>query len=66
MARFIFFIIVIYIIAKIIGVVLRFVRRLMNPGGFQQKPTSRNTAGKKPVPYSNVEDVEYEDITDKK
>ena len=71
MIRFIFFIIVTYIIFKIIGMVLLFVRRIMNGFHSGQHSPARTAEGRPAGPrtpnqYSNVEDVDYEDITDKK
>jgi hypothetical protein len=66
MGRIIFFVIVTYVFAQVIGIVLRYVRRIVNAFHAGQNSVSRNTSGTPPTPYRNVEDVEYEDISDKK
>jgi hypothetical protein len=66
MLRFIFYIIVTYVIFKVIGIVLQFVRQVIKFSQPAPKPAKRATTGTPPMPYTNVEDVDYEDITDKK
>lgn len=60
--RFILWMILFFIAAKIIGTALRYVRRLLTPNKHIQDPGTRNN-GKK---YTNVEDVPYEDVSNKK
>lgn len=62
----IFVVVVVYIVAKVLGLVLQFIQIVMKYAQPDGKPRTRNTGSKSPMPYSNVEDVDYEDITDKK
>jgi hypothetical protein len=59
--RIIVWVILLFIAAKIIGSVLRFVRSMLSPPRDTIKSTTKN-----PEPYSNVEDVPYEEVPDKK
>jgi len=54
-------VILLFIAAKIIGSALRFLRTMLSP----PRNTIKNTT-KEPEPYSNVEDVPYEEVPDKK
>ena len=66
MLRFIFYIIVTYVVFKVNGLVLQFVQQVIKFSQPGPKPAKRATTGTPPVKYTNVEDVDYEDITDKK
>lgn len=63
-------IIVVYVIAKVLGVIIAVVRFFTGARGVQQPRTSRQqrqTGSHPKQPYgNNVEDVDYEDITDQK
>lgn len=59
--RVILWVILLFIAAKIIGSAIRFVRTLLSPA----RTTIKSTA-KDPESYSNVEDVPYEEVPDKK
>lgn len=59
--RVIVWVILLFLAAKIIGSVLRFLRTMLSPPRNTIKSTS-----KKPDSYSNVEDVPYEEVPDKK
>jgi hypothetical protein len=59
-------IIVTYIVAKVLSVIIRFVRQVMHYARPDATPKAGTARDKKPMPYTNVEDVDYEDITDKK
>ena len=63
MLRFIVWIILIYILAKILGVVLQIIRPF-----FAQPRKPRPTVQMKETKqqFDNVQDADYEDITDKK
>ena len=63
MIEIIFWIVSIYILAKALGVVLGFLRPFFQP---QQKP--KPTVGEKQTKqqFDNVQDADFEDITDKK
>jgi len=63
MIRFIFWIICIYIVAKVLGILLQFFRPM-----FQQPQKPRTTVGEKETKqqFDNVQDADFEDITDKK
>ena len=63
MLRFIVWIICIYIFAKIIGVVLQFLRPFFESPRKPQ-PTVRVKDTKQQ--FDNVQDADFEDITDKK
>ena len=65
LADIILVIVVTYIVAKVLGLVISFIRTVMKYAQPVQ-PTPRNKPGKQPMPYTNVEDIDYEDITDKK
>jgi hypothetical protein len=59
--RVIVWVIFIYLAAKLIGVMIRYVRRMMMPhhDSIKQRPKDKEQ-------YPDVEDVPYEDIPDKK
>jgi hypothetical protein len=59
--RFIFWMILSFIAAKLIGQFIRYIRQLFIPNQHIQD-TSKQQVKK----YSNVEDVPYEEISDKK
>jgi hypothetical protein len=59
-------VIVTYIVAKVFGVIIQFIRIVMKFAKPDQPTAGRTARGKSPMPYNNVEDVDYEDITDKK
>ncbi len=63
MFRFILWIICIYILAKVLGVVLQMLRPFFAP-----LPKSGPTVGVKEnkQQFDNVQDADFEDITDKK
>jgi hypothetical protein len=63
MLRFIVWIILIYIFAKVIGVILQIVRPFFKP---PQQPKSTVHAKKTNPQFDNVQDADFEDITDKK
>ncbi len=63
MLRFMVWIVLIYIFAKVLGVVLQIVRPFFGPpripqSGVQMKKTKQQ--------FDNVQDADFEDITDKK
>ncbi len=58
MIRFFFYIIIFLLISKVIELLLRFIRALSAP--------KKQTQLKKKNKYLNIEDADYEDITDKK
>jgi hypothetical protein len=62
MARVIFYLIVMYVIAKILGEVLQFLRRMFSP----RQSNIQSTQKKQPQKFENIQDVEYEEINDKK
>ena len=59
--RIIVWVILLFLAAKIIGSIFRFVRTMLSP----PRNTIKSTT-KEPEPYSNVEDVPYEEVPDKK
>ena len=63
MFRLILWIIIIYIFAKILGVILQVVRPLFTPTQ-HPKPKVREKMAKEQ--FDNVQDADFEDITDKK
>ena len=63
MLRFIVWIILIYVGAKILGVVLQFVRPFFDPS---RKPKSTVQDKQTKQQFDNVQDADFEDITDKK
>lgn len=63
MLRFIVWIILIYILAKILGAVVQFLRPFFLPPK-QSQPTVREKQTKQQ--FDNVQDADFEDITDKK
>ena len=63
MFRFIVWIICIYIIAKILGVLLQFVRPFF---GTPRKPQPTIRVKETRQQFDNVQDADFEDITDKK
>lgn len=60
MVRFIIWMIIAFIVVKFLSVALRAVRKFLQPGKFVH-PSSQQ----KPQSYSDVQDVEYEEIKDK-
>ncbi|MDD8017146.1 MAG: hypothetical protein PHP42_02110 [Bacteroidota bacterium] len=62
MVRFIAWLIIGFILAKILGAVLRALRNLFQPAPPQHPVQPRQ--GKQP--YTNVQDIDYEDVSDKK
>jgi len=60
--RFIFWMIVAFIAVKIAGEILRYVRGLLYPNQHIKNTIHQQRAEK----YTNVEDVPYEEIDDKK
>lgn len=63
MLRLIVWIILIYILAKILGVVLQIVRPFFEP---PRKPQSTIRQKETKQQFDNVQDADFEDITDKK
>ena len=63
MLRFIVWIILIYIFAKVLGVILQFVRPCFSP---RKQPQSTVHEKKTKQQFDNVQDADFEDITDKK
>ena len=63
MLRFIVWIILVYILAKILGVVLQIVRPFF---GTTRPPQSGVQMKKTKQQFDNVQDADFEDITDKK
>lgn len=59
--RIILWMIVVFIAAKIAGSVLRYVRKIISPPRVAAGNTDRG-----PESYHNVEDVPYEEVTEKK
>lgn len=66
LVTFIYYIIIVYIVAKVFGVVFRFFRSISGSGRQQQRPAAQQPRSRAKEPYPNVEDVDYEDITDQK
>jgi hypothetical protein len=66
LADIVLVIVVTYIVAKVLGLVISFIRTVMKYAQPAQPPPPRNKPAKQPMPYTNVEDIDYEDITDKK
>ena len=60
--RFIFWMIMVFILVKIAGEIFRYLRRLLNTNLHIKNPIQQQRAEK----YTNVEDVPYEEIPDKK
>jgi len=63
MLRFIAWIILIYIAAKILGTLLQFLRPFFQP---QQKPEPPVKEKMTKQQFDNIQDADFEDITDKK
>jgi hypothetical protein len=63
MWRFILWIILIYILAKILGTVLQFLRPYFQP---RQKSEPAVHEKQTKQEFDNVQDADFEDITDKK
>ncbi|MGA7160549.1 MAG: hypothetical protein WBZ48_06085 [Bacteroidota bacterium] len=63
MLRFIVWIILIYIFAKLLGVLLQIVRPFF---GTPRSPVSGVQMKKTKQQFDNVQDADFEDITDKK
>ncbi|MGE5314093.1 MAG: hypothetical protein ACM3Q4_05320 [Acidobacteriota bacterium] len=66
MLRIILFIIAIYIIAKIVGAALHIVRFMSGAAEPKRTPKPEGPRPGSKIPYSNVEDVDFEDLPDKK
>ena len=60
--RFIFWMIVAFIAVKIAGEIFRYIRRLLIPNQHIKNHIQQQRAEK----YTNIEDVPYEEIQDKK
>lgn len=63
MLRFIAWIILIYIAAKILGTVLQFLRPLFQPKQKQETSVKDKATRQQ---FDNIQDADFEDITDKK
>ena len=63
MFRFILWIIIIYIFAKILGAILQVVRPLFTTSQKPQPKVREKTAKQQ---FDNIQDADFEDITDKK
>ncbi len=63
MLRFIAWIILIYIAAKILGTLLQFLRPWFRP---RQQPEPPVKDKKTKQQFDNIQDADFEDITDKK
>lgn len=63
MLRFIVWIILIYIFAKVLGMVLQIVKPFFSP---PQQPQSKVHEKKTKEQFDNIQDADFEDITDKK
>jgi len=63
MFRLILWIICVYILAKILGVVLQFLRPFFQQS---QKPSPSVGMKESKQQFDNVQDADFEDITDKK
>ena len=61
--RFVLWLILFFIIAKVLGVVLQFLRQIFAP---QQKPKDSVGRKKSSTQFNEIEDAEYEDISEKK
>jgi hypothetical protein len=66
LVTFIYYILLVYIVAKVLGAVLHFFRFIMRAGKAKHAPVAQPRRSSSKMPYTNVEDVDYEDITDKK
>lgn len=62
MVRFIFWIIVSYFFAKLLGAAIVSVRKYLRG----ERPTVAPRTRQKTVPYENVQDVDYEEVVEKK
>jgi hypothetical protein len=63
MLRIILWIIIIYIFAKVLGVILQILRPLFSA---PQQPHPTVGQKKEKTQFDNIQDAEFEDITDKK
>jgi uncharacterized protein YneF (UPF0154 family) len=63
MLRYIAWIILIYIAAKILGTLLRFVRPFFQPKLKPEPPVKEKMTKQQ---FDNIQDADFEDITDKK
>ena len=63
MFRYILWIIIIYIFAKIFGAILQVMRPFFTPA---QKPQPKVREKKAKEQFDNIQDADFEDITDKK
>lgn len=62
MVRFVLGLILFFIVAKVLGVVIAFLRQALSPPR-PQDGVEKKTAHRQ---FDNIEDAEYEDITEKK
>ena len=62
MVEYIFFIIVNYLVAKVIGVALHAIRAFLQPTKFVRTPPPTGNKQR----YDNIQDVDYEEIKDPK
>lgn len=60
--RFIFWMIVAFVLVKIAGEIIRYIRKLLIPNQHIKNSIQQQRAEK----YNNIEDVPYEEIPDKK
>jgi hypothetical protein len=63
MLRFIAWIILIYIAAKILGILLQFLRPFFQPQQKREPPVKEKETKQQ---FDNIQDADFEDITDKK
>jgi len=63
MFELIIWIVCIYVLAKLLGVVLQVIRPLFEPPRKQQPPVREKETRHQ---FDNVQDADFEDITDKK
>ena len=61
--RLIAWIVLVYIFAKIIGVILQVLRPLFNSGKHEDPAVGKKGSKEQ---FNNIQDAEFEDITDKK
>lgn len=61
MIRFLIFVIIFLLVSKVIELLIKFIRTIVNPS----KDISQTKKNKKNS-YHQIEDAEFEDITDKK
>jgi hypothetical protein len=63
MIRFVLWLILFFIVAKVFGVVLQFLRQVFAPPQKPRDGVGRKDSGSQ---FNDIEDADYEDITDKK